>query len=183
MNRKNPSGVDVWNHFIRSKYSQHPIQDNQCPEKDWPLLPIPSPISKTSIYKSHTPSFIHLNKSYRKLCSSCRHPNQTTGHQEETHRPSHKLRCLHSYLTIQLLDTGIRKSNNCIHRSIIFSLCCHPVATDVYIHNMVFVRRKRCRKKRSKTVRDNLRQRYKQENGMVTWAKAVIAFTCFQWTY
>ena len=47
-----------------------------------PPYAIPFSINKASIYKSHIPSFRHLNTNYIKQCSS--YFNQTRDHQEKT---------------------------------------------------------------------------------------------------
>ena len=49
------------NHLILGKDNQHPIYDNQCPEKAVYYRQSLPHIIKTSRYKSYTPSVRHLN--------------------------------------------------------------------------------------------------------------------------
>ena len=67
------NNVPYNNHFTLSRYSQHPVQDNQRLEttghRFWAIA---SPISKASIYTSHSTSFTHTH--YVPLRSSCEYP-------------------------------------------------------------------------------------------------------------
>ena len=101
------------NHFISSKYYQHPVQDNQCQERAGHHRPSLSPPVKhlnTNKYKWHNSSVRIFNINHTSIHNLCKYLNQSRCHQEETHHIPNRFQCSHVKWAIEQRKTKQNKN-------------------------------------------------------------------------